>query len=61
MAQCKDCSGTGETPCQKCDGDGEVDIWDEEGNHLRKTCPDCGGSGRRGKCYPCKGTGVVPD
>lgn len=37
-------------PCQRCDGDGYLDIVDPDTGGVLgpRPCPDCGGSGERG-------------
>jgi len=57
--KCPLCDGDGQAYCWVCDGDCEVDDEDEDGNTIKVVCKTCGGSGRKGMCYPCQGTGQI--
>lgn len=62
---CTKCDGTGsvagtESVCKTCGGTGQTRVAQGPYN-FTQTCPDCGGSGRKGEvCPDCRGSGIVP-
>ncbi len=62
---CSRCQGKGAEPgdlvrCQTCHGRGEV-IYQQSFLSIRRTCPNCGGSGQitRNPCAQCRGEGYT--
>jgi molecular chaperone DnaJ len=63
---CKGKGGTGESPCAKCQGRGQVRRVQQSifGQFVNvSTCPECRGAGRvvRERCSACGGEGVVSE
>lgn len=60
--ECEDCTGTGESVCSKCYGDGETDCECSNcGDDHSRVCRLCDGTGTTGKCRECHGSGFSID
>ena len=56
---CEYCNDTGEVTCHNCDGEGYLNLEDDNNNEYRVSCADCDGNGHS-ECPECDGNSSRP-